>query len=358
MSRLSERERISLLMMRGWGDLRRSLNDVTGLFNRTFRIGGIPLSKSTVSRTINRFETTGSVQDRPKPGRTPTATNEESSLNVLLSFVQNPHESTRHAAQQHGIDQKSVWKVLKNNNFHPFKVKLVQELNEDDPDRRNEFSETMMERISLDQQFLRNIVFSDEATFQLNGTINRYNCRYWSDANPYWIEQNHTQYPQKLNVWAGIVDDVIIGPFFIDGNLNAEMYEQLLRTEIVPAIRAFKGDDFVHTWFQQDGAPPHFGVDVRRYLNEVFTERWIGRRGTIEWPPRSPDLTPLDYFLWGYLKERVYRNNPQTLDELRHNIIDEIHAIPREVIQRATQSFYNRIGYCQEVHGGHFEHFL
>lgn len=358
MLRLSERERISLLMMRGWGDRQRSLNDVTTLFNRTFRENATPLSKSTVSKTVNRYETTGSVKDRQKPGRPRTATNEESSLNVLLSFVENPHESTRRAAQHHEIDQKSVLKVLKNNNFHPFKVKLVQELNEDDPDRRNEFSETMTELIIADPQFLRNIVFSDEATFQLNGDVNRHNCRYWSDTNPHWIEENHTQYPQKLNVWAGIVDDAIIGPFFINGNLNAQTYEQLLRTEIVPAIRALKGDDFIDTWLQQDGAPPHFGVNVRRYLNEVFPERWIGRRGAIEWPPRSPDLTPLDYFLWGYLKNRVYQNKPQTLEELRRNIIDEIHAIPREVIQRSTQSFYNRIAYCQEVNGGHFEHLL
>lgn len=358
MYRLSETERISLLIMRGWGDRQRSYTEVTNLFNRTFRNGGTPLSKSTVSKTINRYHTTGSVQDLPKTGRPRTATNEESSLNVLLSFVENPHESTRHAAQQHGIDQKSVLKILKNNRFHAFKVKLVQELNEDDPDRRNEFSEIMMERITLDPQFLRNIVFSDEATFQLNGNVNRHNCRYWSDSNPHWIEESHTQYPQKLNVWAGIIDDTIIGPFFIDGNLNADRYEQLLRTEIIPAIRDLKGDDFINTWFQQDGAPPHYGVRVRQYLNEEFTGRWIGRRGTIEWAPRSPDLTPLDYFLWGYLKERVYRTIPQTLDELRRNIINEINVIPREVIRRSTQTFYNRIGYCQEVGGGHFEQLL
>ena len=65
-------------------------------------------------------------------------------------------------------------------------------------------------------------------------------------------------------------------------------------------------------WFQQDSAPPHYGVHVRRYLDETFTNRWIDRSGTIEWPPRLPDLTPLDFF-WGYLKKRVYQNRPNDI---------------------------------------------
>lgn len=181
-------------------------------------------------------------------------------------------------------------------------MKLVQELNEDDPDRRIEFCETMMEMITENPILLQNIVFSDEATFQLNGEVNRRNFRYWSDTNPHWMRENHTQYPQKLNVWAGMVGDTIIGPFFIEGNLNAVSYEQLLRNQIVSAIQALKGDDFQNTWLQQDGASAHYGVNVRQYLNETFFDRWIGIRGTVEWAPRSPDLTPLDYFLWGVFK--------------------------------------------------------
>lgn len=358
MFRLSERERISLLMMRGWGDQQRSCKNVADLFNATFRVGATPLSRSTVSKTLRRFEETGLVKNRPIPGRPSTATNQENSLDVLLSFTENPHASTRSVALQQEIDQKSVLKILKVNKFHPYKINLVQELNEDDPDRRLEFCELMMEMITQNPEFLRFILFSDEATFMLNGNVNRHNFRYWSDTNPHWTKESHTQNPQKLNVWAGIIDDTIIGPFFIEGNLNAGTYEQLLRDEIIPSIQALKGEDFERTWYQQDGAPPHYGLNVRRLLNETFVERWIGRRGTIEWPPRSPDLTPLDYFLWGYVKERVYKTNLHNLDELRRRIIEEIRSIPREIIRRASESFYNRIGYCQQVNGGQFEHLL
>ncbi|KAJ4434512.1 hypothetical protein ANN_23074 [Periplaneta americana] len=58
-----------------------------------------------------------------------------------------------------------------------------QQLSEDDPDRRMQFCELMMERINNNPTFLRQIIFSDEATFCLTGFVNRHNCRYWSDIN-------------------------------------------------------------------------------------------------------------------------------------------------------------------------------
>ena len=86
-----------------------------------------------------------------------------------------------------------------------------------------------MARIDRNPLFLYNTVFSDGATFTLKGENNRQNCRYWSDTNSDWMLESHIQYPKKINVWAGILNDTLMGPFFIDGNLNARAYEQLLR---------------------------------------------------------------------------------------------------------------------------------
>jgi len=138
--------------------------------------------------------------------------------------------------------------------------------------------------------------------------------------------------------------------------LTAEKYEDMLRNQIVPAIREIAGDNFEDIWFQQDGAASHYGQDVRAYLDTVFRDRWIGRRGTIEWPARSPDLTPLDYFFLGYLKDRVYRTKPQNLAELQQRIVDESALIPIEIIGNAVGAFYQRLAYCQEVNGEQLEH--
>jgi hypothetical protein len=52
-------------------------------------------------------------------------------------------------------------------------------------------------------------------------------------------------------------------------------------------------------WFylQQDGAPPHYHRHVRAYLDDTLPERWIGRRGAIEYPPRSPGRVSSKYAL-------------------------------------------------------------
>jgi len=71
-------------------------------------------------------------------------------------------------------------------------------------------------------------------------------------------------------------------------------------------------------YFQHDGAPPHYTRHVREYLNESFPNRWLGRGGP--WPRRSPDLTPLYYYLWGHMKTLVYEIKVDSREALRHCI--------------------------------------
>ena len=80
-------------------------------------------------------------------------------------------------------------------------------------------------------------------------------------------------------------------------------------------------------WYQHDGAPAHFAIPVRQHLNAVYGDRWIGRGGPVRWPARSPDLTPLDFYLWGHVKKIVYETKVDTVEELLARIIlafDEI----------------------------------
>jgi hypothetical protein len=69
-------------------------------------------------------------------------------------------------------------------------------------------------------------------------------------------------------------------------------------------------------WLQQDGATSHTANSTMEMLKQFFDDRIISRN---LWPPQSPDLTPPDYFLWGYLKQVVYSNRPQTIEDLKHN---------------------------------------
>lgn len=358
---LSERERIEILMMFGWGDRQRHLDEVCELFNNTHPERGQAITKSTVSKIIKKFRDHGCVKDLPKTGR--PKLDDDVKLNVLLSYNENPHLPTSQVALDLNLSQSSVKKILHTAKYHPYKIRLIHELNEDDYDRRLEFCESMQERCNLDPFFCRNILFSDEAAFFLNGTVNRQNCRYWSTENHHWAQVAHTQYPEKINVWAGIFQDRIIGPYFFDVNLTGEIYLHFLQLELIPALaQLYPGNEpgmpTAAMWFQQDGAPPHYALPVRQYLSEIFPNRWIGRRGPYEWPARSPDLTPLDYFLWGYLKSKVYFNRPPNIDALKNRIRDEIRQIPPTFIRNVQQEFIDRLGYCQEVNGQQFQHLL
>ncbi|GBM73008.1 hypothetical protein AVEN_229440-1 [Araneus ventricosus] len=90
-----------------------------------------------------------------------------------------------------------------------------------------------------------------------------------------------------------------------------------------PAARAFfvrvaRPDRFVfrNEWFEHDCAPAHKTSSVKQYLVEEFVEQIIGYGGFQEWPSRLPDLTPMDFFLWGYLKQQVYTTPPPIFQDL------------------------------------------
>ena len=117
--------------------------------------------------------------------------------------------------------------------------------------------------------------------------------------------------------------------------------------------------DFI---FQQDRAPPHYHLDVRSHLNANLPGRWIERAShndspLLPSPPRSPDLTPCDFFLWGYIKDRVYvPPMPRDLLQLRHRIVEAVAAIDRQMLQRVSQEINYRIDICRVTKGAHIEH--
>jgi len=96
------------------------------------------------------------------------------------------------------------------------------------------------------------------------------------------------------------------------------MYLQFLQTDLQELIEDINLQTLRGMWFQHDGAPAHYAGVVRDYLNERFSQRWIGRNGFIRWPSNSPDLTPCDYFLWDYVKGIVFATKPATPDAESH----------------------------------------
>ncbi len=153
--------------------------------------------------------------------------------------------------------------------------------------------------------------------------------------------------------WVGISSSGIVGPFFFEESVTGDSYLQLLEDKVWPEIADWPDIDAVI--LQQDGAPPHFARQVREWLDDSFPGRWLGRRGPIEWPPRSPDLTPVDFSVWGIVKETVYAERSNTLEELKDAIDNAFAQFDADLCSRICRSVADRCTRCIAQNGGHFE---
>ncbi|GFV23157.1 transposable element Tcb1 transposase [Trichonephila clavipes] len=106
-------------------------------------------------------------------------------------------------------------------------------------------------------------------------------------------------------------------------------------------------------WFQQDGATCHTARATIDLLKDTFGDRLISRFGPVNWPPRSCDLTPLDYFLWGYVKSLVYADKPQTLDHLEDNIRRVIADIRPQMLEKVIENWMSKLDYIRASRDSH-----
>ncbi|GFX19836.1 DUF4817 domain-containing protein [Trichonephila clavipes] len=104
-------------------------------------------------------------------------------------------------------------------------------------------------------------------------------------------------------------------------------------------------------WFQQDGTTCHTARATIDLLKDTFDDRLISRFGPVNWPPRSCNLTPLDYFLWGYVKSLVYADKPQTLDHLEDNIRRVIADIRPQMLEKVIENWTSRLDYIRASRG-------
>jgi transposase len=348
--RLSSSERIDIVK---WYAVYQNAAEVARQFQHHYERA--PPTRESILDITRKFDETGSVQDLSRSGRPRSVSTEENKQRVLAAFEENPGTSAKRASLELNLSRTSLLRMMKELGLKLYRPRLLHDLNEDDPDRRCEFAEIFLNMVADDYSFLDRIIWTDEATFKLNGCVNRHNCVYYAVDNPHIVVTQEMNAP-GVTVWTGIWSGGIIGPFFFRETVTAHSYLEKLRREIVPSIT--RKMDSTEIFYMQDGAPPHYAQSVRQFLDETFPGRWIGRRGPIEWPARSPDLTPTDFFLWGVIKDRVYATKHGNLEELKEAITVEIRSLPVELCQRACRSVSKRLQLCKDLEGKHFEHLL
>ena len=128
-------------------------------------------------------------------------------------------------------------------------------------------------------------------------------------------------------------EERIYGPNYFETSLNQHNYLEMLKW-FYEKNRKVK--DYENYYFQQDGAIPHTANMVQQWLTSKFGDKFMAKQ---RWPPRSPELNPCDYFLWGYLKGRAYDPLPKTLDDLKTNFEREIKNINKEMLKTVFVNF-------------------
>ena len=142
--------------------------------------------------------------------------------------------------------------------------------------------------------------------------------------------------------------------------MTGQNYLDFLQNELPKQLEDVPLATRIAMYFQHDGDTSHYTRHVMQHLNDIFPNWWIGRGNTIKWPPRSPELTKLDFCLWGLMESEVYIKKVDTRDELLVNILDVTACIKerQDALRRTTRRVFIRVAKCIDVDGGIFEHLL
>jgi hypothetical protein len=271
---------------------------------------------------------------------------------IHAALEQSRHHSARRFARTLQMSCQSLGRLLADLKFHPYKMQMAQELIEIDKVNRRTACANILARMDQEPMLLHQLLISDEANFFLSGFVNKQNFRYWSPQ----ILHEKPQKGQKVVVWCAVGRCEIIGPYFFkDGashalTVNADRYVDMLQNFLVPELHARQLDTI---WFQHNGTMPHTARTSMALLQDLFPTCLISHFGDLTWPSRSTDLTAPDYFLWGYLKEKVFANRLHTIEELKTAIRCEICAIPRDMLRCVMDAFPRCLQQCIHVGKGH-----
>lgn len=334
---------------------RNSTRETANIFNRRHQ-HRFPITHSTVSKIQAKLRRDGYLErkKRTADGNWMDALKN----NVVNTIEANPNESTRRIGAQLGVSHVSVWRVLRGMKFHPYKMSLHQKLFDGDQARRVAFCRQLRDIFNDVPDFHKCILWSDEKPFRLNDWFNRQNFRHWARNNPHWVGGLKEVHKKYVMAWAGILDNQIIGPYFFERNVTGDSYLEMITDYLLPELhrRRINPHDIC---YMHDGAPAHRTAAVRQCLTDNFFG-WIGPGdgSFLAWPPRSPELNPLDFYLWGVLQHEVNKIPAENVQEIQNKVAVEIGRITAQTLEKVHENLKKRLQKCIEQNGELFEHLL
>lgn len=287
------------------------------------------ITERTIRRICATYRSTRRVGRKVGSGRR-KALNSSMKLKIHRMLTNNPSLTCKELALRLGnvVSDETIRLYLKGQDFSWKQRSRVPNISEEDKQRRLDFAESNME-IEFDSIF-----FTDECTFDLNGTT-----KVWGKKGKRILKGTST-YAPKVQVWGAISAQ---GKAYLEifyGNMDSDLYMDILEDRFEPIALEIMGDSWI---LQHDGARCHTSRAVTELLEEMEIE-------TLDWPPRSPDLSPIEN-VWSLLKRQVYKRSPRTLFELENFILEEWDRLDDRVVGRMAQSFQRRLEGVIEAEG-------
>ena len=276
-------------------------------------------SAPVILRAAQRLHETGSVlPDKHDTGRNRNARNLRNTERIVRAFEDNAETSIRVVAREHNFSYSTVQRTLKEEKLHAFHYTRVQHLRAEDYQARRTFCENFLRQVDRDPRFSSRVIFSDESLFTQEGIFNSHNMHYWSEENPRVTRLKNFQVRWKINIWAGIMGTQILGPVILPDILTGQTYVEFLRENM-----------------------PEFSGKIL----------FLSSSGT-------SSKNPLDFFLWGYCKEIIYKTLPEDVEDLETRLRHAIWNIEEDVMENVQLNLMKRMRACIRMDGAHFEHLL
>lgn len=233
-----------------------------------------------------RYEETGDLNERPRPGR-PRILSPEEEQDIIERILENPFLTAVSFAREFGVDVSAISSLFRR---HGLKCRIAAtelRLTQEHRINRVAFCHVMLEQ--WDEDRLESIVFSDEKTFS---------------TDPFWqkkcYREDNTRHDEEHlvtkdasghithNYWGAIGIEGPLTPIVrIEGRLTAPSYmRQIIRRHVIPMMNTFEENGMPRI-FMQDNAPQHTAHETMALFSRQRFE-------LMEWPPKSPDLNPIE----------------------------------------------------------------
>lgn len=294
---------------------------------------------TTINRWCKMIAKKGAIELRHSPGRPRTVRTKETIRMVKRSLKRKKKPTIRKLAREIDIKKGSMHRILKNDlGCRPYKKRIEPLLTDGQKAKRIRFSNWI--RNNYRKEDTLRILFSDEKMFDIDGLYNAQNDRVWAvnraEADASGGVKQKRKFPQKIMVWLGACTKGVTPLVILDGNVDHRVYIK----KVLPVARKFGNECFGDRWtFQQDGARAH----THHLSQDWCTDHFPSIIDKEHWPPNSPDLNPLDYFVWDEFVHQMNWKNVRSKKSLIAELKRAVKRIRLDKLLESCKSWSNRL---------------